>query len=64
MDKLHKFVRKDLKKSTFLRNLNSLAWYGSYKIWLTREDPEFVCPPYLVPHLDMPGGERSEREEE
>ena len=28
---LHSFTRKDLKKSTFLSNLNALAWYGSYK---------------------------------
>ena len=39
---LHWFMKKDLKKSTFLSNLNALAWYGSYKIWLTREEPNFV----------------------
>ena len=43
---LHSFMRKDLKKSTFLSNLNALAWYGSYKIWLTREEPNFVDPPF------------------
>ena len=48
---LHSFMRKDLKKSTFLSNLNALAWYGSYKIWLTREEPNFVDPPFLIPHL-------------
>ena len=48
---LHKLLRKGLKKTTFFDNLNSLAWYGSYKIWLTREDPEFAAPPYLIPHL-------------
>ena len=36
---LHKFMKQDMKRSTFFSNLNSLAWYGSYKIWLTREDP-------------------------
>ena len=48
---LHSFVRKDMKKSTFLSNLNSLAWYGSYQLWLTREDKEFATPPFLIPHL-------------
>ena len=37
------------KKTTFFINLNSLAWYGSYQLWLTREDKEF--PPFLIPHL-------------
>ena len=48
---LHSFMKKGLKRSTFLENINSLAWYGSYKVWLSREDPEFVVPPLLVPHL-------------
>ena len=48
---LHLFMRKDLERSTFLSNLNALAWYGSYKIWLTREEPNFVDPPSLIPHL-------------
>ena len=29
---LHSFMRKDLKKSVFMSNLNSLAWYGSFQI--------------------------------
>ena len=48
---LHSFMRTDMKKSSFLSNLNSLAWYGSYQIWLTREDKEFAIPPFLIPHL-------------
>ena len=48
---LHKFMKQDMKKSTFLSNLNSLAWYGSYKIWLTRDDPTFADPPFLTPHI-------------
>ena len=44
-------MKQDIKKSTFLSNLNSLAWYGSYKIWLTRDDPTFADPPFLIPHL-------------
>ena len=48
---LHKFMKQDMKKSTFFSNLNSLAWYGSYKIWLTRDDPTFADPPFLIPHI-------------
>ena len=42
---LHKLLRKDLKKSVFLSNLNSLAWYGSYSHWLSREEHEYPLPP-------------------
>ena len=48
---LQKFMKQDMKRSTFLSNLNSLAWYGSYKIWLTRDDPTFADPPFLIPHI-------------
>ena len=48
---LHSFIRKDMKKSSFFSNLNSLAWYGSYQLWLTREDKEFADPPFLIPHI-------------
>ena len=48
---LHKFMNKDLKRSVFLNNLNSLAWYGSYQVWLSREDTHFAAPSYLIPHL-------------
>ena len=41
------------KKTTFFINLNSLAWYGSYQLWLTREDKEFATPSYLIPHLQL-----------
>ena len=45
LQNLHKFIRKNIKKSTFMENLNSLAWYGSYQTWLSRDDPEFGAPP-------------------
>ena len=51
LDKLHKLMRKDLKKSVFKNNLNALAWYGSYQIWISRENPEFATPPFLFPHI-------------
>ena len=49
---LASFLKKAIKKSSFLANINSLAWYGSYQLWLTREDKEFVAPPFLIPHLN------------
>ena len=54
LHKLHSLMRKDLKRSVFMNNLNSLAWYGSYQIWLSREDPTFTSPSFLIPHLDLP----------
>ena len=55
LDNLHKLLRKDLKKSVFKNNLNALAWYGSYQIWISRENPEFATPPFLLPHIgDLP----------
>ena len=51
LNSLYKFIRKNITKPTFLDNLNALAWYGSYHLWTTREDPEFSPPPYLLPHL-------------
>ena len=50
---LHSFIRKDIKKTTFLKNLYALAWYGSYQVWLSREDAEFPAPPFLLPHIDI-----------
>ena len=41
----------DILCLVFNDNSNALAWYGSYKIWLTRDDPTFAEPPFLVPHL-------------
>ena len=63
LQKLHRLMRKELKKSEFLSNLNSLAWYGSYQVWLSREDPTFASPPYLIPHLGTlpPPGEEDGR---
>jgi hypothetical protein len=60
---LHKFMKKSLKRSTFMENMNALAWYGSYKLWLTREDPEFAIPPFLIAHLGLSGGSGEEEED-
>jgi len=61
---LHKLMRRDMKKSVFLSNLNSLAWYGSYSLWLSREMQEYPLPPFLIPHITLtnPMGSREEEE--
>ena len=53
LHKLHSLMRKDLKRSVFMNNLNSLAWYGSYQIWLSREDPTFTSLSFLIPHIGV-----------
>ena len=48
---LHKFLNNDLKRSVFLNNLNSLAWYGSYQVWFSSQDPNFASTSYIIPDL-------------
>ena len=44
---LHKFCKPGIKLSMFVKNIPSLSIYSSYHIWLCRNDPEFVIPPFL-----------------
>ena len=44
---LHKFCKPGIKLSMFVKNISSLSIYSSYHIWLCRNDPEFVIPPFL-----------------
>ena len=44
-------MRKDLKLYVFMHNLYSLAWYGSYQVWISREEPQFATPPFLLPNI-------------
>ena len=54
---IHKFCKPGIKLNTFIKNISSLSIYSSYHIWLCRNDPEFVTPPYLpAPYQDRPGG--------
>ena len=57
---LHKFCNHGIKLSTFIKNISTLSIYSSYHIWLCRNDPEFLTPPYLpAPFLHTtrgPGG--------
>ena len=44
-------ILSDVKKVAFLSNLNALGWYGGFKTWLTKDNPSFAEPPFLIPHL-------------
>ena len=47
LQSLHKFCKPGIKQSTFIKNISCLSIYSSYHIWLCRNDPEFLTPPYL-----------------
>ena len=46
---IHKFVKPEVKLSTFKKNISALNIYTSYHIWLCRSDPAFTVPPLLSP---------------
>ena len=47
LHKLHTFCKPGVKLNTFKKNISALNIYSSYHIWLVRNDPEFVEPPFL-----------------
>ena len=46
---IHKFLKKNIKLTTFKKNISALNIYTSYHIWLCRSDPAFIVPPLLSP---------------
>ena len=46
---LHKFCKPGIKLSNFKKNISALSIYSSYHIWLCRNDPTFLEPPFLPP---------------
>ena len=46
---IHKFLKKNIKLTTFKKNILLLNIYTSYHIWLCRSDPAFIVPPLLSP---------------
>ena len=55
LQSLHKFCKPGIKLNTFIKNISSLSIYSSYHIWICRNDPQFVKPPYLpAPFNDIP----------
>ncbi len=61
LSNLHRLMSRNISKATFLQNLNALAWYGSYQIWLTCDNPEFLVPTFLIPYLGGVTGGGGER---
>ena len=56
LSNLHKFIRKETKRSSFKENISSLAVYGSYQIWLLRTEAVFAAPAFLILHIAGQGG--------
>ena len=46
---IHKFVKPEVKLSTFKKNISALNIYTRYDIRLCRSDPAFTVPPLLSP---------------
>ena len=49
LNTIHKFMKPEIKLSTFKKNISVLSIYTSYHIWLCRSDPAFTVPPLLSP---------------
>ena len=48
---LHGFLNPGIKYSIFWKNIEELALYSSYHIFLCRSEPSFIEPPYLQPSV-------------
>ena len=46
---LHKFVKPGVKLTKFKENISALSVYSSYHIFITRKEPTFHEPPFLLP---------------
>ena len=46
---LHKFLKPGIKLALFKKNLSALSVYSSYYIFITRKEPLFNQPPFLLP---------------
>ena len=46
---LHKFLKPGIKLTLFKKNLSALSVYSSYYIFITRKEPLFNQPPFLLP---------------
>ena len=46
---LHQYMKPDMKLNVLKRNLSMLSVVASHQIFISRNDPTFVIPPYLLP---------------
>ena len=51
---LQNFCKHGTKLTRFLKKISCLSIYSSYYIWLCRNDPEFLTPPYLPAPSPLP----------
>ena len=51
LNTLHKFVKPNITKSQFKSNISALCLTASYHIFLCKDEPTFLEPPYLIPPL-------------
>ena len=51
LNTLHKFTKPEITKSQFKSNISSLSITASHHIFLCRNEPTFLEPPYLLPPL-------------
>ena len=51
LNTLHKFVKPNITKSQFKSNISALSLTASYHIFLCKDEPTFLEPPYLLPPL-------------
>ena len=51
LNALHKFVKPNITKSQFKSNISAPSLTASYHIFLCKDEPTFLEPPYLLPPL-------------
>ena len=51
LNTLHKFVKQNITRSQFKSNISALSLTASYHIFLCKDEPTFLEPPYLLPPL-------------
>jgi hypothetical protein len=49
---LHKFTKPGIKLPKFKQNISALSVYSSYHIFITRKEPSFHQPPFLLPPFE------------
>ena len=48
---LHKFIKPNIKSSQFKKNISALSLTASHQLFICRNDPTFLAPPYLLPPI-------------
>ena len=48
---LHKFIKQNITVTQFKKNISALSLTASHQIFICRNDPTFLEPPYLLPPI-------------